>query len=69
MNHWSKLVPIVELDPQSLLPTETHIVKKHIHYDVRWASRPMGLVFKKKYNKNWTKTNLNWIAILLNCSH
>jgi len=47
MNHWSKIVSIVELDPQAVLTIGTHIVKKRccIHYDVRWASRPVGLLF------------------------
>jgi len=48
MNHWPKIVSIVELDPQALLTIGTHIVKKHccIYYDVRWASRPVGLLFR-----------------------
>jgi len=44
MNHWPKIVSIVELDPQALLTIGTHIVKNNfccIHYDVRWASRPV----------------------------
>jgi len=47
MNHWPKIVSIVALDPQTLLTIGTHIAKKYccfIHYDVRWASRPVDLM-------------------------
>jgi len=44
MNHCPKIVSIGELDPQALLTIRTHIVKNIIHYDVRWASRPVGLL-------------------------
>jgi len=48
MNHWPHIVSIVELDPQALLTIGTLIVKGHcccIHYGVRWASSPVGLLF------------------------
>jgi len=44
----SKLVSIVELDPQAMLTRRLPILSKNIiHYDVRWASRPVCLLFKK----------------------
>jgi len=37
---------IVELDPQALLTIRTYIVKTRcLHYGVRWAARPVGLLF------------------------
>jgi len=46
MNHWLKIVSIVELDPQALLTIRLPILSKNIiHYDVRWASRPVGLLY------------------------
>jgi len=47
MNHWPKIVSIVDLVQQALLTIGTHIVEKRccIHYDVKWASRPVGLYF------------------------
>jgi len=45
MNHWLKIVSIVELDPQAMLTIKLLILSKNIiHYDVRWASRPVGLL-------------------------
>jgi len=45
MNHWLKIVSIVELDPQVMLTKRWPILSKNIiHYDVRWASRPVGLL-------------------------
>jgi len=44
-----KIVSNVKLDPQgALIAIGTLIVKRHcypIYYDVRWASRPVGLLF------------------------
>jgi len=38
-------VSIVELDPQAMLTTRLPILSKNIiHYDVRWASRSVGLL-------------------------
>jgi len=47
MNHWLKIVSIVELVPQAMLTIRLPILlsKNIIHYDVRWASRPVGLLF------------------------
>jgi len=46
MNHWLKIVSIVELEPQAMLTIRLPIFSKNIiHYDVRWASRPVGLLF------------------------
>jgi len=48
MNHWLKIVSFVELDTQAMLTIRLPILSKNIiHYDVRWASRPMGLLFIK----------------------
>jgi len=45
MNHWLKIVSIVELDPQAKLTIRLPILSKNIiHYDVRCASRPVGLL-------------------------
>jgi len=38
MNHWPKLVSIVELDPVALLTTRLPILSKNIIHYVRWAS-------------------------------
>jgi len=36
MNHWPKIVSIVELDPQAMLTIRLPILSKNIiHYDVR----------------------------------
>jgi len=42
MNHWLKIVSIVELDPPAMLTIR--LSKNIIDYDVRWASRPVGLL-------------------------
>jgi len=38
MNHWLKIVSVVELDPQAMLTLRLPTLSKNIHYDVRWAS-------------------------------
>jgi len=46
MNHWLKIMSIVELDPQAMITIRLPILSKNfIQYDVRWASRPVGLLF------------------------
>jgi len=45
MNHWPKIVSSFELDPQAMLTVRLPILSKNIiHYDVRSASRPVGLL-------------------------
>jgi len=50
MYHWLKIVSIVELEPQAMLTIRLPILSKNIiHYDVRWASWPVGLLFPIYY--------------------
>jgi len=45
MNHWLKIVSVVELDPQAMLTIRLPILSKTIiHYDDRWMFRPVGLL-------------------------
>jgi len=45
MNHWLNIVSIVELDPPAMLTIRLPILSKNIiHYYIRWASRPVGLL-------------------------